>query len=466
MLTSHQPNLRALKPYLCALAYGTCLLLTLLIASVSYYLSAIHSSPINSNDAPPNAHFGTYVLLQFSVMAVVMLVAWRFAPAKNSRHFIRNLLAIGILARLMLIGVEPYTSNDVDRYLFDGRVALAGLDPYSISHNDSSLTALRTEWQPPSEHAQYPTIYPPLAIALFSLSATAGAEHAQTLWRTLVTLASILVLVLSALMLKNADKIQYLPLIALSPLLILEAGVGLHVDIFSALAIVGAILSWQHKRLFLCGLLIGIGALLKMLPIMLLLPLFFIQPNLKRALTLACGAIAIILLGYGLAFSLGFRPVGSLGVFFEKWRFASPLFTFFENQLNTNTLFIISISLAAIACALIALASYRNKKAINQTIIIYCLQFSVALPLILSPVVFPWYLMPLVPLLALQPNRYLLGWTLLMPLTYEVLNQFRCCQLWVPALWPVILLVLLYSITILMLIIHFCKSKFAKQIAV
>jgi alpha-1,6-mannosyltransferase len=456
MLISHKPNLRAL-------AYRVCLLLTLVVATASYYLSAMH---LNSSEAPLNTHFGTYVLLQFSIMAAAMLAAWRFAPAKNSRHFIRNLLVIGILARLMLIGVEPYTSNDVDRYLFDGRVALTGLDPYRVSNNDPSLAALRAEWQPPSEHAQYPTIYPPLAIALFSFSAAAGAEHAHFLWRTLVTLASILVLVLSALMLKNADKTQHLSLIALSPLLILEAGVGLHVDIFSVLTIVGAILSWQYQRLFLCGLLIGVGALLKMLPIMLLLPLFFIQPNLKRALTLACGAIAILLFGYGLAFLLGFKPVGSLGIFFEKWRFASPLFTFFENRFNTNTLFMISISLAVIACIAIGLISYINKKAINKTIIVYCLQFSVALPLILSPVVFPWYLMPLVPLLALQPNRYLLGWTLLMPLTYEVLNSFRCCQLWVPALWPVILLVLLYGVTILTLSIHFCKNTFAKKIAI
>jgi alpha-1,6-mannosyltransferase len=453
MFTSYLTNLRA--PI-----YGACLLLTLIMTTGSYYLSTLFLS-----DASFKTHFGTYVLLQFSIMAAVMLVAWRCAPAKNSRHFVRNLLAIGIFARLILVGVEPYTSNDVDRYLFDGRVALTGLDPYRVSHDDPSLTALRAEWQPPPEHAHYPTIYPPFAIALFSLSATAGAEHAQSLWRALVTLASILVLVLSALMLKKADKTQHLPLIALSPLLILESGIGLHLDIFSTLALVSAIVAWQYQRIFLCGLLIGLGTLVKVLPVMLLLPLFFSQPNIKRALSLVSGAVITITSGYAIAFLLGFKPLGSLALFFEKWRFASPVFTLLDHTVTATTLFVLSISFAVCACVAIAILCYRYKS-FTHPFIIPCCQASIALPLILSPVVFPWYLMPLVPLLALQPNAYLLGWMLLMPLTYEVLNPFYCCQLWTPALWPVILLALWFCIAVLMLGITLFKYTLVKKIAV
>jgi hypothetical protein len=48
--------------------------------------------------------------------------------------------------------------------------------------------------------------------------------------------------------------------------------------------------------------------------------------------------------------------------------------------------------------------------------------------------------MPLVPLFVLSPNSFLLLWFVLMPFTYEVLNQFACCQLWAPASWPITLL--------------------------
>ncbi|GAA59131.1 hypothetical protein P20652_0990 [Pseudoalteromonas sp. BSi20652] len=79
----------------------------------------------------------------------------------------------------------------------------------------------------------------------------------------------------SALVLKKANKLNNLALVALSPLLILETGVGLHIDAFSALAVIVAIYFWQRQSLLYCGIAIGIGMSLKILPVMLLLPLFF-----------------------------------------------------------------------------------------------------------------------------------------------------------------------------------------------
>ena len=53
---------------------------------------------------------------------------------------------------------------------------------------------------------------------------------------------------------------------------------------------------------------------------------------------------------------------------------------------------------------------------------------ALAIPLLISPVVFPWYLSALVPLLALRPNIYgIAACLIIMPLTYEVLNDFSCC---------------------------------------
>jgi hypothetical protein len=99
----------------------------------------------------------------------------------------------------------------------------------------------------------------------------------------------------------------------------------------------------------------------------------------------------------------------------------------------------------------------------NNTIIYACLQLSVALPLLVSPVLFPWYLMPLVPLLALWPNKYLIAWMLIMPLTYEVLGDFLAYQQWHPAQWPIVILGIFYLFTLanmcLYMVKHFQKSN-------
>ena len=58
-----------------------------------------------------------------------------------------------------------------------------------VAHDAPELAELRSVWQPPVEHVQYPTLYPPLSLALFSLSASAGVDAAPVVWKVLATLA-------------------------------------------------------------------------------------------------------------------------------------------------------------------------------------------------------------------------------------------------------------------------------------
>jgi len=420
-----------------------CSLLAVLFTSLlSYYLSFIARQEIS--DA-----IGLYTVLQYSVMGLAMLLAWRTSPQSNKLADYRWLLLVAIAARLFLFAVDPYTSNDVARYLFDGRIALEGLDPYRISHDNLALAELRAQWQPPEEHAKYVTLYPPLALGVFALAATAGVVDAVVVWKAILLGASLLTLLIMVKVLQRAGKLQHLALVALSPLLILEAHVGLHIDTLSTLAIAAALYCWQRQYLVSAGIVIGLGATIKLLPIMLLLPLIFTVKSIREATYLLAAALSVVVGVYCSAIALGFHPVGSVAVFFEKWRFAAPLFVVLENFFSGQKILTIMLSLATITCSLVAyfLWCYRETLKTNTTLLIGSLQLVLALPLILSPVIFPWYLMSLVPLLALYPNRYLILWMLLMPLTYEVIGPFICCQIWQPAQWPVWLVGLLQLVT-------------------
>ncbi|WP_457934770.1 glycosyltransferase 87 family protein [Pseudoalteromonas sp. SCSIO 43210] len=432
-------------------------LASLIALSFSSYFLANTSQ---SNTEFPVGSIGVYTIIQYCLMAFFMLVAWSLSPKSRYLKNYKLLLITAFLMRIVLIDVEPYTSNDTSRYLFDGRIAYEGYDPYSISHDAIELTQLREQWQPPKEHAAYVTIYPPLALALFTFSSSFGVEKAQLVWRFLLLLAGLLTVYVSALVLKKANKLNNLALVALSPLLILETGVGLHIDAFSALAVVVAIYFWQRQLLLYCGIAIGIGMSLKILPVMLLLPLFFLQKSLKPALMLVLSWVTTVALIYGTTIALGYVPVGSISVFFEKWRNASPIFTALDSLLTNSQVVLALFVMGVIAVLFIAYTSFRYSKAryMSTSVIYFCMQAALALPLMLSPVLFPWYLLPLVPLLALRPNIYLLTWLLLMPMTYEVLGNFLCCQQWQPALWPVVLLGVLYALTLLRLIYHGIKK--------
>lgn len=466
---------------------------------------------------------GFYLIAQFSLMSLLMLIIWRLTSNSNDVKDFRLLILFAILVRLVLIGVDPYSSNDVDRYLFDGKLALEGFDPYRISHDAIALTDLRAQWQPPVEHVKYVTLYPPLALALFSLAASAGVEYATQAWQIMLTLASLASLSLGILVLKKANKLRYLPLIALSPMLILESGMALHIDTFSTLAILLSLYAWQRQRLLLAGIAIGLGTLIKILPLVLLLPLSLVcivsalkkyqndyqfeyqaqQEQLpasftRKLLFSMCGAfqlcfsaIFVVIIGYLSALLLGFHPVGSISVFFNKWRFGAPLFSFFKDTLSGGQLLMISVAIATVVIAIIcylSLSSQRNTSVYSSTIrhdnsslttneittdllpvrLVIALQLAMALPLLLSPVIFPWYLMPLVPLIALQPHFYGLAWLVIMPLTYEVINQFHCCHIWAPAQWPLYLLASLYVLALihglsLLVISNKCTKKSNRQ---
>ena len=53
-----------------------------------------------------------------------------------------------------------------------------------------------------------------------------------------------------------------------------------------------------------------------------------------------------------------------------------------------------------------------------------------------SPVLFPWYLVVLLPLLSVAPSAILIGWLSIVPFTYEVIDAFDSSGVWAPSEWP------------------------------
>jgi alpha-1,6-mannosyltransferase len=419
------------------------------LTSTNILTSVIGTSTIGSSIIGSSI-IGTATIMQYLLGGLFMLLAWRCFPRQehpyqklsSQPNSFLLVIALGIVLRLLLIPIDSYTSSDTTRYLFDGKLAYEGIDPYQTAHDAPELKTLKQQWAPPEEHAKYATLYPPLALSLFAISASTGVEYATLTWKLIVTFFSILTLLLAAHLLRLIQREHYLPLIALSPLLILEAGVGAHLDTLSAFSILLIVYNlWQKKPIWL-GISITIGTAIKLLPLALLMPIFLLAVFKRKvafAFITAFSTLFSLVFIYGATFALGFKPIGSIGVFFQKWRFGSPLFTYLENNFSDQTLLITVITLFISGLMMISAYLYFSNAAIRDKLI-SAMQYVMALPLILTPVIFPWYLMPLAVLAALHPKPWLLTWVLLAPLSYEVLNQFLCCAIWQPAEWPLVIL--------------------------
>ena len=112
-------------------------------------------------------------MLIFALGGAGILFALRLEDGADRRDAVIVVLAGALLMRLALLFVEPYLSTDIYRYIWDGRVQAAGINPYRFVPSAPEIAHLRDPAIFPNiNRADYAvTIYPPAAQAIF-LAAT------------------------------------------------------------------------------------------------------------------------------------------------------------------------------------------------------------------------------------------------------------------------------------------------------
>ena len=183
----------------------------------------------------------------------------------------------------------PRTSDDAYRYVWDGRVLLAGIDPYRFIPLDPALVHLRDPVLfpvgelPLINRPGVPTIYPPIAQRWFGLIAFFTPPGAGTLG---VQIAAVGAVVTTTWLLARflESRRGWALLYGACPAVALEAANGAHLDAISALCVFGLGWAAAHKRHWLAGLFLGLAAGIKLVPL-LLIPAFLRRGRWRTALT-------------------------------------------------------------------------------------------------------------------------------------------------------------------------------------
>jgi len=334
---------------------------------------------------PPGQRAAGYLSVHF------LLILLFFYCLRHRSVDTRELLAWGIFIRILVLFVPVFTSHDIGRYLWDGCVARHGVDPYTFAPN-----AVQVPCGDLPDNGDLPTLYPPLALALFTLFSSLG----PLAWKFFL---SALWLVAGGLRFRAESDQRSLFFWLFFPLGFLEVSFAGHVDGLVAIAF----LLLDDKRPFSSGVLWGSAILAKLYPIV-CLPALTRKPR-----TLWAGGLGTLIIGYGAAKIAGWSAWGSLGMFATRWSFGSPLGFIPREGLAT-------------AFAVTAIVLWRRGASAKSFLVAF---------FVCSPVVFPWYL---VGLLALRPfyQTGLLLWATLLPLTYEVIDRFDRGAGWSPAVWP------------------------------
>jgi len=178
-------------------------------------------------------------------------LAWMARRLESSRTSARGMscaiLAGAFLLRLPLLPLPLTLSDDALRYLWDGRVAAAGYNPYALSPAAERLTLLRDERWRRLPHRQVQTVYPPLSIAAFSIAAR--LPNPILAWKAMAAAAD---LAGCALLLALARRLG-LPVTrtvwyAWNPLVAIELSGMAHVDALGVAACLAAVLCLVPAR--------------------------------------------------------------------------------------------------------------------------------------------------------------------------------------------------------------------------
>jgi len=208
-----------------------------------------------------------FVGLMALAAAAYLLAVRSVLVARPPRGAIWLVLGIAIALRLPLLVQPPFLSSDVFRYVWDGKVQGAGINPYRYVPADPALASLREEAiYPHVNRATYArTIYPPAAELLFGLvarlSPTVIAMKGMMLVFELVGMLAILRL-LTLCALPSARLLIY----AWNPLAAWAFAGNGHVDAL-AIGLIGlALLAAAGRRPAATGALLGGAILVKFLP--------------------------------------------------------------------------------------------------------------------------------------------------------------------------------------------------------
>lgn len=368
-------------------------------------------------------------------------------PLTGHRAFIASAV-LGLLFRAILIPEPPSLSDDYFRYLWDGLVQLRGINPYRYAPVDPGVAGVDEALRARINHPQVPTIYPPLAQLSFLLTAVISGD--RLVLKGLWLICDLGVAALLFMMLPRARRLAAWTLHWWSPLVVVEVAWNAHLDLLGVLPLMVALWLGRHAapravqtnaqagaatgrtpralaRTGGVGLALAGAALVKYFPAALL-------PAATRRMGHLCAA-AFLLVSAALYLPyLGGGPqlFEGLYTYSASWRFNDGLFGIVAWALGSE---LAARAVVAAAVLAIVVQSVRNDWSLSRTAF-----WVTGTLIVLSPTVHPWYLLWMVPLVALRPSRAWLYLSGSVFLAYYGLATYRQLGVWPEPWWTKLLI--------------------------
>lgn len=359
-------------------------------------------------------YFGDRGGPQFMAWLTLAGIAYLFAIRElfTTPKFSRRVVVFGLILaatwHIEFLRLPPGTDDDIHRYVWDGHLQRLGYNPYLVIPSDPVVKELHTLETRNLNNPDLPSPYPPGA-QLFFRAVTALRESTFALKVAFVICDFAIVFVLFDLLRHNQQGSHLVLAFAWNPLLAIEVVGSGHIDIVGALFLVVSAAALARRWRTIAALAFGLAVAVKFLPLV-LLPLYWKRIRIRDA---ALGTAMIALL-YVPFLSHGRIPTGSLGTYVQTFRFNGPIFAVLDHVAPPQLLVGLAVLVGLVTATWLRSAAPEGP--------IYSFAWPMAVSLFFGPVVFPWYLLWLLPFLTSGTTLLIILWTISIIPTYVQWN--------------------------------------------
>ncbi len=336
---------------------------------------------------------------------------------------LKNVLLLSALVKIPLIFSQPFLSDDIYRYLWDGFVSLNGINPYAFAPNAYALEPLTKQFDLHVliNHPQFSTLYLAVPQFLFYISGV--------LFNSIEGLKSIFlafdlgsIYLLSKLIQTNRSKT--LVLYAFHPLILMETYSSGHLEIVYVFFVLLALYAYQFqkKRMFLSAVILSV----------LTKGYSFLYLTFKRKWLVpfvVCSGILFFNLSL-----LTQNTENGLSAYHSQFSFNNPIFSIFHFYLmpyyhEINNLIPYTVFCKLLVFILVSFVIYLLLRPVKESFGQFVFFISLVL-VFASATIYPWYLLVLIPLALLNGNTLVLPLSYTTSLSYIVLHTFVLQGIW------------------------------------
>jgi alpha-1,6-mannosyltransferase len=366
-------------------------------------------------------------IIPLAVAGIAYLLATReffYTP-----RFPRQVIVIGIvlaaLWQIPFLVQPPGPDDDIHRYVWDGRVQRLGYNPYIVVPNDPALAGLHTQETRTLNNPEVPSPYPAGAQLFFRAVATIH-ESVFALKIAFVVCDFAIVFVLLDVLRRTGQAAHWVLAFAWNPLLAIAVAGSGHLDIVGVLLLLVSAAALERRWRAVAALAFGLAVAVKFLPIV-LLPLYWRRVRLRDS-ALAAGVVGLLYLPF---LNHGRIPIGSLGTYVQRFRFNDPVFAMLERVAAPQL-----VAGLAVVVGLVTAIWLRSRAPACSA---DAFAWPMAASLLCAPVVYPWYLLWLLPFVRSASTVPLIVWTVSIIPTYYVWHLRTVGRPWLVPGWVTVL---------------------------